>query len=278
VARRGEHPGVPDRIGLQGVLLGGIDLFTGVERARGNALALTRVSSRSLRSEREVQVAARRNSPAGDTPISGRARRGAHESVVGSRPAEPDASRYPASARIESSFACLGVMASRSSLSGRGARCARTQRVSTRSSAGRRSEMDAAVRSSIIQGQNLGYWAGCHGLASSLGILSFGILSFGKVSVTGRSSRLGAGARSLSSVPRATASVLGERGRLSLRKEHAGGQVGGNRHDRLRPYHRARGVWSRATRLLMRGAGLAVSGSRRSDPCRTHGQPPKPPE
>jgi len=163
VARRGEHPGVPDRIGLQGVLLGGIDLFTGVERARGNALGLTRVSSRSLRSEHEDQVAARRSSPAGDTPISGRARRGAHESVVGSRPAEPDASRYPASARIESSFACLGVMASRSSLSGRGARCARRQRVTTRSSAGRRSETDAAAHSSIIQGQNLGYWVGGHG-------------------------------------------------------------------------------------------------------------------
>jgi len=42
VARRGEHPGVPDRIGLQGVLLGEIDLFTGIGRARGNALALTR--------------------------------------------------------------------------------------------------------------------------------------------------------------------------------------------------------------------------------------------
>jgi len=87
---------------------------------------------------------------------------------VGSRPAEPDASRYPASARIESSFACLEVMASRSSLSGRGARCARGQRVSTHSSAGRRSESDAAVRSSIIQGQNLGYWAGCHGVPDRL--------------------------------------------------------------------------------------------------------------
>lgn len=42
VARRGEHPGVPDRIGLQGVLLGEIDLFTGVVRACGNALGLTR--------------------------------------------------------------------------------------------------------------------------------------------------------------------------------------------------------------------------------------------
>jgi hypothetical protein len=68
VARRGEHPGVPDRIGLQGVLLGEIDLFTGVERARGNALGLTRGLHAHSAVGREVQVAAGRNSPAGDTP------------------------------------------------------------------------------------------------------------------------------------------------------------------------------------------------------------------
>jgi hypothetical protein len=36
-----------------------------------------------------------------------RRRWGARESVASSRPVEPDASRYPAGARIESSFACL---------------------------------------------------------------------------------------------------------------------------------------------------------------------------
>jgi hypothetical protein len=275
VARRGEHPGVPDWIGLQGVLLGEIDLFTGVDRARGNALGLTRVSSRSLRSEREVQVAARRNSPVGDTPISGRARRGAHESVVGSRPAEPDASRYPASARIESSFACLEVMASRPSLSGRGARCARRQgssekRVSTHSFAGRRSEMDAAGRSSIIPGENPGYWAVYHGAPDRLS---------GRSGEVGRSSRLGAGARSSSSVPRAIASVLGERGRLSLRKEHAGSQVGSETGMAGFVRTTASEVSGHALPVpSIRGAGLAVSGSRRSDPCRTHDQAPKPPE
>jgi len=43
-----------------------------------------------------------------ENPFDGVARRrGAHESVVRSRPAEPGASRYPASARIDSSIACL---------------------------------------------------------------------------------------------------------------------------------------------------------------------------
>jgi len=221
VARRGEHPGVPDRIGLQGVLLGEIDLFTGVGRARGNALGLARVSSRSLRSEREVQVAARRNSPAGDAPTSGRARRGAHESVVGSRPAEPDASRYPASARIESSFACLEVMASRSSLSGRGARCAPRQscdallcRKAYRNGCGRSLFNHPGPKPRILGG------------LSRRSRSSFGTMSLETVWRIGRSSRLGAGACSLSSVPRAIASVLGERGRLSLRKEHAGSHVG----------------------------------------------------
>jgi len=51
-------------------------------------------SSRSLRSDREVRVAA------AHSLFEGAHRRGARESVVRSRPAEPGASRYPASARI----------------------------------------------------------------------------------------------------------------------------------------------------------------------------------
>jgi len=74
-------------------------------------------------SGREVQVAVARNSRSGPThreaqrqsrevlcgssPPGGARRWGAHESVVRSRPAEPGASRYPASARIDSSIAGL---------------------------------------------------------------------------------------------------------------------------------------------------------------------------
>jgi hypothetical protein len=169
----------------------------------------------------------RSRSPRGATlqqeiPLPGCARRGARESVVRSRPAEPDASRYPASARIESSFACLEVMASRSSLSGRGASYAPTQRSSEKR------VVDALL---CRQAQR----NGCGSLLFNhpgpkpriLGGLSRRSgSSFGTVLRTGRSSRLDAGARSSSSVPRAIASVLGERGRLSLRKEHAGSRVG----------------------------------------------------
>lgn len=84
VARRGEHPGVPDRIGLQGVLLGEIDLFTGIGRARCNALALTRGLHAHSAVNVRFQVAARRNSPAGDTPD-----RGAHAGVLTSPSWDP---------------------------------------------------------------------------------------------------------------------------------------------------------------------------------------------
>jgi hypothetical protein len=89
------------------VLLGEIDLFTGVERARGNALGLTR----ELHAHSAVIVRVRSPRCAGlqqEIPLRwGAQRRGARESVARSRPAEPVASRYPASARIESSFADL---------------------------------------------------------------------------------------------------------------------------------------------------------------------------
>jgi len=135
VARRGEHPGVPDRIGLQGVLLGEIDLFTGVVRACGNALGLTREPHVSLRSDREGQVAAMRKSPAGDTPSMGRATQGCSRV----RREVPSGRTGRIALSSECSYRIVvcrsRVMASRSSLSGRGARYARRQKVATRSSA-----------------------------------------------------------------------------------------------------------------------------------------------
>lgn len=85
----------------------GFDLFTGIGRACGNALGLTR----DLHAHSAVIV--RVGSPRcarlqQEIPLGwGARRRGARESVARSRPAEPVASRYPASARFESSFACL---------------------------------------------------------------------------------------------------------------------------------------------------------------------------
>jgi hypothetical protein len=125
VARRGEYPQVPDRIGPASVLLGEIDPFTGLERACGNALGSHSRSSRSPRrwswspgrrdaqNSRPLQEAlqqgalTRGESLFQETPIGAACRRGARESVVRSRPVEPGASRYPASARTDSSIACL---------------------------------------------------------------------------------------------------------------------------------------------------------------------------
>jgi len=136
VARRGEHPGVPDRIGLQGVLLGGIrslhrDRESVWQRSRSHSR-----SSRSLRSDREGRVAAMRTSPAGDTPWMGRASQGCSRV----RREVPSGRTGRIALSSECSFrivVCMSrVMASRSSLSGRGARYERRQRVSTRSTAG----------------------------------------------------------------------------------------------------------------------------------------------
>jgi len=134
VARRGEHPGVPDRIGLQGVLLGGIDLLTGVGRACGNALGLTR----GLHAHSAVIV--RVGSPRCATlqqeiPLqSGRASQGCSRV----RREVPSGRTGRIALSSECSYrivVCMSrVMASRSSLSGRGARHVRRQRVSTRSS------------------------------------------------------------------------------------------------------------------------------------------------
>lgn len=57
VARRRKHPEILDRIGLGRVLPGGIDLFTDIERACGNALGLTRGLHAHSASGRGVQVA-----------------------------------------------------------------------------------------------------------------------------------------------------------------------------------------------------------------------------
>jgi hypothetical protein len=62
VARRGEYPQVPDRIGLEWVLFGEIDLFTGIGRAFGNALALARGLHAHPAGGRGVWVAVARNS------------------------------------------------------------------------------------------------------------------------------------------------------------------------------------------------------------------------
>jgi len=112
--------------------------------------------SRSLRKWSWVQVAAgssffRRSSP-----------RGARESVARSRPAEPGASRYPASARIDSSFACLESWHRAPLLAEEEARQVRGQRVSTHSS----SRCPPKRMQSVTlksQGQNLGMGS-CHGI------------------------------------------------------------------------------------------------------------------
>jgi hypothetical protein len=155
-------------------------------------------------------------------------------------------------------------MASRSSRSGRGARCARGKRVLTHSSDRRHAETDAAAPNKP-QGQNLGMGS-CHGLLLTKRV--------------GMSSRLGAGVCSSSSVPRATVGVLSELGRpISLRREApskkirgAGSRVGlGIRHDRLRSYRRVRGARSsRSSHPSMRGGEVSRSMARaESDPYRT---------
>lgn len=115
--------------------------------------------------KREDQVAARRNSPAGDTPQHGARPAGAprirRETPSGRTGRIALSSDHPY--RI---VVCMSrSTASRSSLSGRGARCARRRRVSTRSSSGRRSERDAMARSPIPR-LNPRNRAGRHGLSS----------------------------------------------------------------------------------------------------------------
>jgi hypothetical protein len=122
---------------------------------------------------------------------------------VRSRPAEPGASRYPASARIDSSFACLESWHRALLVAEEELRCARGKRVLTHSSDRRHAETDAAAPNKP-QGQNLGMGS-CHGLLLTKRV--------------GMSSRLGAGACSSSSVPRAAAGVLSELGRPFLCEE-----------------------------------------------------------
>jgi len=111
----------------------------------------------------------------------------------------PETGRIALSSECSYRFVvCMSrVMASRSSRSGRGARCARGKRVLTHSSDRRHAETDAAAPNKT-QGQNLGMGS-YHGPLLTKRV--------------GMSSRLGAGACSSSSVPRAAAGVLSELGR-----------------------------------------------------------------
>jgi hypothetical protein len=144
----GSNPRVPDRIGL-GWCFSVRSISSPGSRGRVATLSVS-LEVFTLTPQVVVESGSpwRANSPtnrgaerlsSGDLPSMGprkrgARRRGAHESVVRSSPAEPGASRYPASARYRFVDCMFRVTASRSSLSGRGARCARRRRVSTHSS------------------------------------------------------------------------------------------------------------------------------------------------
>lgn len=162
-------PRSPDRIGLQGCAP---RWDRSLHRGRESAWRRSRSHSRparSLRSERVGRVAARRNSPAGDTPEIG-ARTQGFSRVRRETPSGRTGRIALSSDHPYRIVVCMSrLTASRSSLSGRGARCARRRRVSTRSSSSRRSERDAMARSSIPR-LNPRNRAGRHGLSSrSLG-------------------------------------------------------------------------------------------------------------
>jgi hypothetical protein len=159
VARRGEHPKV-----LEGLDQGALRWDRSLHRDRESVWQRSRShsrSSRSLRSGRGVQVAAgaRNSRPRGSCPTE-RAPQGC--SRIRREIPSGRTGRIALSSECSYRFVvCMfRVMASRPSLSGRGARCARGQRVPTHSSS-RGTLKWMRQSSSKNQGQNLGMGS-CH--------------------------------------------------------------------------------------------------------------------
>jgi hypothetical protein len=94
-------------------------------------------------------------------------------------------------------------------------------------------------------------------------------------------SRLGAGARSSSSVPRATVGVLSERGRSSSRRNKRGRAVTSDSEADMTYLVRTTASEAFGRALLLhstrRGKAQRSLARAESDPCRTHDWMPKPP-
>jgi len=185
---------------------------------------------------------------------------------VRSRPVEPVASRYPASARIESSFACLEswhrapLLAEEElgTYEGRGCRRAPLFQAD-RNGCGSSLFNHPRPKPRILGGRSR--------RSSSQGEGSRQVLetrrgsAFVVVRTPGGSERT---RRARSSVPPRGAC----RHRVGL----------GIRHEGFVRYTASEVSGHALPVFSIRGAGLAVSGSRRSEPCRTLDEAPKPPE
>jgi hypothetical protein len=162
-----------------------------------------------------------------------------------------------------SSFACLQARHRAPLLAEEELGLARERRVSTHSSNSSISEMDAAAHSSRSRLDPRSGWPSRHSPHGE-----------GRcVRQTRRGSAL--------VVVRTPGGSQRTRRARSPRPSHEGRQSHRARKpgDELLPYHRVRGAWSRVTSPLhARERALSVPGSRRSDPYRTHGPAPKPPQ
>lgn len=258
------------------MLLGEIDLFTGVGRACGNALGLTRGSSRSLRSGREVQVAVvrelsnREPSPDGEAPFQGQRAAGVLASPSRD-PVRPNRAHRTIQRGLVSisSFACFEswhrapLLAEEELGAYEGGGCRRTPLPDAR-----RNGCDCFPQEPEV---NPRIWEALTALSSLLreGWERRHVLETRRGSPLRRRPYPGRH-RACSASEVASSPAIHTRGGQSVRRKP------GWRASFVPP--RQRCLVARYHSTPREGAGSAVSGSRRSDPCCTHEEMPKPPQ